>query len=342
LRWRYQAVHRRRGSSGRDASQVRVGLANSAKPSVLAVIASATAEVKGDDIDAVIRDLDHDLAPAVIAIHAPDYQGGLEEGYLAAVRALVALAEEDTTGERARHAASRAEEPPRVTVLAGAHLTPADARELRDTVEAFGLTPVLVPDLGALDGSRERFSAVASGGTTLAELRSIGERPHARALGVAGPAARDLAARFGTPYTVLDDVWARRHRPAARHAHAAVGAGRSASPSRIASARRRDARRARPHRRAPDRARARARRCARYRGALRRDGGSPNARDRADAPHHARRIQADSVTVSDRQRARRPRPAGRQFARAPDGRSSRRAAAGMRLPRFEAFGLLGS
>ena len=89
-------------------------------------------------------------APHVLAVHAPDYAGGLEEGYLAAVRSLLTLAEPPAPGAAPR--------PPRVTVLAGSHLSPADARELRDIVEAFGLMPTIVPDLSALDGSRDAFS----------------------------------------------------------------------------------------------------------------------------------------------------------------------------------------
>jgi nitrogenase molybdenum-cofactor synthesis protein NifE len=171
------------------------GLADSAHPSLIAVISSAAAEVKGDDVDATVRELEREVDSAVIAVHAPDYAGGFEEGYLAAVRALVALAGGCDGGP----VASR-----QVTVLAGAHLTPADVREVRDMMEAFGLRPVLVPDVGALDGSREGLSAVASGGTTLGEVRSIAASEHTLVLGASlESAARDLAERFATPYTVL-------------------------------------------------------------------------------------------------------------------------------------------
>lgn len=201
------------------------GLADSARPSVIALISSAVAEVKGDDLDAVVRELDGEVEPAVIAVHAPDYAGGFEEGYLAAVRAVLALAEAGAdsgdgvaSGRAATDAAlcavggsaaGSADAGPaasrQVTVLLGAHLTPADAREVRDTLEAFGLTPVLVPDLGALDGSREGLSATASGGATLAEVRSISASEHTLVLGASlESAARDLAERFGTPYAVLD------------------------------------------------------------------------------------------------------------------------------------------
>ncbi len=103
--------------------------------------------------------LDRELEARVISVHAPDYAGGLEDGYLAAVRSLIALAA-DSHPETPR-------DPWRVTVLAGSHLSPGDVRELRDIAESFGLETVMVPDLSALDGSRVGLSALATGGVTL-------------------------------------------------------------------------------------------------------------------------------------------------------------------------------
>lgn len=170
-----------------------------ASPEVVTLVGGSLAAVKGDDLDALVRDLDKELGPAVLAVHAPDHEGGLESGYAAAVEALVALAEPPERGG--------ATDPRQITVLAGAHLTPADARWLRETVLSFGLTPVFVPDPGALDGSREGFSQLAQGGTTLAELRTVGSSTHTVVIGVSlQPAAEILAGRFGTPLTVLDSV----------------------------------------------------------------------------------------------------------------------------------------
>jgi len=168
-------------------------------PDVIALVSGGLAEVKGDDTDAVARVLDRELGAAVLPVHAPDYHGGLEDGYLAAVRALITLAEEP--------AASAAPDPWRVTVLAGPSLSPADVRELRDTVEAFGLEVVMVPDLSALDGSRQGLSVLASGGVTLSQLRALAGSSHTLVIGASlEPAARDLRERFATPYTVLDSA----------------------------------------------------------------------------------------------------------------------------------------
>ena len=82
--------------------------------------------------------------PAVPVVWAstPDYCGSLEEGYAAAVEAIVATLAEG--GEKM---------PGQVNLLPGAHLTPADVEELKGIVEAFGLTVLAIPDAAnALDG----------------------------------------------------------------------------------------------------------------------------------------------------------------------------------------------
>lgn len=160
---------------------------------VVAVVSSALAAVKGDDVRAVVTSFHSDeRRAAVVAIDAPDYALGLEGGYLAAVRSLLTLAEDAPVSSR------------QVTLLGGSHLTPADFVELRELADSFGLRPVIVPDLGALDGSRPAHGPLADGGTTLAELRSLGASTHTLVLGASlEAAARDLEARFGTPFTVL-------------------------------------------------------------------------------------------------------------------------------------------
>jgi len=167
----------------------------SAGPDLVALVSGGLSEVKGDDVDASAEQLRRELECEVVAVRAPDYKGGFEEGFAAAVEALVALAPERALEVDAQQ----------LTVLAGSQLTPGDALELRAIVEAFGLSPVIVPDLGALDGSRDTFSPLAEGGTTVPELLSLARSAHTLVLGPSlEPAARVLARRHGTPYTVLD------------------------------------------------------------------------------------------------------------------------------------------
>lgn len=168
-------------------------------PDVIALVSGGLAEVKGEDVDALVRTLDRELEACVLSVHAPDYVGGIEEGYLAAVRSLLTLAEDP--------APSAKPDPWRVTVLAGPHLSPADVRELSDIVKSFGLESVIVPDLSALDGSRQGLSALAAGGVTLSQLRALATSKHTIVIGGSlEPAARDLRERFETPYTVIDSA----------------------------------------------------------------------------------------------------------------------------------------
>jgi nitrogenase molybdenum-cofactor synthesis protein NifE len=177
--------------------------ADGERPDIVALIGGGLSEVKGDDVAAVARRLDAEHAPAVIAVSAPDYEGGLEEGYAAAVAALAALADDRAPADSRCVDGDRH----RITVLAGAHLTPGDVTWLRETCEDFGLDPTILPDLGALDGSRQGLSPLASGGTPLSRIRRLGTSAHTLVLGASlEPVARSLRERFGTPYTVLDSV----------------------------------------------------------------------------------------------------------------------------------------
>jgi len=169
------------------------------RPELVALISGALTEVKGEDIHALAHMLDAQWEPTVMAVQAADYDGGLEEGYAATVAALAELAEDV--------ALSSHPDPDRITVLAGAHLTPGDAVWLRDTCEEFGLQPTVLPDLGALDGSRQGLSALATGGTSLADIRSLGCAAHTLVIGASlEGVARSLHGRFGTPYTVIDSA----------------------------------------------------------------------------------------------------------------------------------------
>jgi nitrogenase molybdenum-cofactor synthesis protein NifE len=169
------------------------------RPDLVALVSGALTEVKGEDVHALAHKLDSQFGPTIVAVQAADYDGGLEEGYATTVAALAALADDV--------APSAHPGPDRITVLAGAYLTPGDAVWLHDTCEEFGLQPILLPDLGALDGNRQGLSPLATGGTSLADIRSLGDSSHTLVLGASlEGVARSLHGRFGTPYTVIDSA----------------------------------------------------------------------------------------------------------------------------------------
>jgi len=161
------------------------------QPDLIAMLSSGLSEVKGDDPEAALRGIDMGSVD-ILPIATPDYTGGLEEGFAAAVTALVALALPGTRKQR------------RVNILAGPGLTPADCRVVRSIAASCGLVATILPDLSALEGGRGGYSGLASGGTPLAAIRDMGRACLTIALGasLAGAAAR-LEQTCGVPFKVL-------------------------------------------------------------------------------------------------------------------------------------------
>jgi len=164
------------------------------RPGVVGVMTSGLTETMGDDVRSAIAQFreehpEHAEVPVVWA-STPDYCGSLQEGYAAAVESLLGLAE---GGEPA---------PGQVTLLPGAHLTPAEVEELKALVEAFGLVPIAVPDASnALDGHvDDDVSPPSTGGAPVAQLRTAGRSVATLYVGdsLAGAALR-LEERLGVP-----------------------------------------------------------------------------------------------------------------------------------------------
>jgi nitrogenase molybdenum-cofactor synthesis protein NifE len=191
------------------------GFVEKNRPALVGVLTTGLSEVKGDDVEAVVRSQESGVGSKagktrIIRIATPDYDGGLETGYARAVESIIGIAECGVrNAELPRTSPSprgeRIEARGQINILAGSHLTPADAGELREIVGSFGMRAILLPDLSALDGSRQGFSPLAAGGTTIEELNSMGSSVFTIALGTSmGPAARLLQQKFGIEYRVFD------------------------------------------------------------------------------------------------------------------------------------------
>jgi Nitrogenase molybdenum-iron protein, alpha and beta chains len=128
----------------------------------------------------------------------PDFKGAFQDGWAATVTRLVETLVEAPNG------------PPRrgqVNLLPGCHLTPGDIEELREIIEAFGLVPVILPDLSdSLDGHiPDDFTPTTLGGTTLADIAGMGRSELTLAIGEQmRPAAAALGARTGVPYVLFE------------------------------------------------------------------------------------------------------------------------------------------
>jgi nitrogenase molybdenum-cofactor synthesis protein NifE len=174
-------------------------------PDIIGVLTSGLSEVKGDDINSAVEKMrasvkNNGQRCEIIAVSTPDYEGGLETGYANAVGSV--LEDIADTGETRGLSAGR-----RINVLAGSHLTPSDFLELREIIESFGLRPVMLPDLSALDGSREGFSPLAVGGSRVDEIKAMAMSEFTIAIGVSMDApARVLKKRFGIEYRIFESI----------------------------------------------------------------------------------------------------------------------------------------
>ncbi len=181
--------------SEENAVKAVEGLVEKNSPDVIGILTTGLSEAKGDDLPGTLKMLDGTSDTVIVHVSTPDYAGGLETGYAKAVEALVASINKSKKTQLGNG---------QVNVLAGSHLTPADFTELREMIESFGLRPIMIPDLAALDGSRKGVSALAIGGTTVDDLRAAANSEFTIAVGAAMelPSIK-LKEQFGMEYRVF-------------------------------------------------------------------------------------------------------------------------------------------
>ena len=189
-------------------------LLEKSNPEIIGLCTTGLTETRGDDMQGILKDLrqrNPQLASLPIAFAStPDFKGALQDGYAAAVEALV----RDVPGQGGQPSAScypyaTPGLPSQVTVLAGSSLAPGDVQALKDMVTAFGLNPVLVPDLStSLDGHlSDGYTGLTSGGTTLSQLKSLDYSVFTLAVGHSMKlAAEILQQRFGTEFRLFDSL----------------------------------------------------------------------------------------------------------------------------------------
>lgn len=184
-----------------NVEKALLNIRSRAKPAVIAICSTGLTETKGDDVDAYIK-LAKAKHPAlgdteIVYVSTPDYVGAFQDGWAKAVAKLTATLPEPGVARRDGL----------VAILPGSHLTPGDLDEIRELVEAFGLSPVFVPDVsGSLDGHiPEQWLGTTIGGVPLADIRGLGASVHTLAIGEQmRPAARALEERCGVPFTVFE------------------------------------------------------------------------------------------------------------------------------------------
>ncbi len=174
-------------------------LCEKSKPDIIGLITTGLSETQGSDIHRVTKEFrarhpEH-VGITVVPVNAPDTAGCLESGFALAVEALIAtlVPESSVAGRR----------PKQVNVLAGSVLTPGDIEAIKEWIEAFGLRPVVLPDIGdSLDGHlvETEFSSLTIGGTPRSEIAHMGESVATLVVGASLHRAADLLrARTGVP-----------------------------------------------------------------------------------------------------------------------------------------------
>jgi nitrogenase molybdenum-iron protein NifN len=168
-------------------------------PTLIGIATTCLSETIGDDVPMFIRQYracaDSESLPPMVHVSTPSYQGthmaGFHQAVLATVRALA--------GDSSPAGAHQ------VNLMPGM-LSPADLRHLKAMVEAFGLTPMLLPDYSqTLDGGLwQTYQRIPSGGTPVTDIAAAGTARASIELGrilatTPTTAATDLQARFGVP-----------------------------------------------------------------------------------------------------------------------------------------------
>ncbi|MDQ7990417.1 MAG: nitrogenase iron-molybdenum cofactor biosynthesis protein NifN [Candidatus Dactylopiibacterium sp.] len=168
-------------------------------PDLIGLATTGLAETQGSDVQRLIRRFRSEYPQfarvAVVPVATPDFSGSLETGFAAAVEATLA-----TLLPHTRRAGLRARQ---VNVLANASLTPGDLEAIRAWCEAFGLAPVILPDLGdSLDGHlvEAGHTPLTLGGTPVEDIATMGESAATLVIGASVERAADLLReRSGVP-----------------------------------------------------------------------------------------------------------------------------------------------
>ncbi|MEW8390729.1 MAG: nitrogenase iron-molybdenum cofactor biosynthesis protein NifN [Candidatus Thiodiazotropha sp.] len=170
-------------------------IAGKNQPSLLGVPTTGLSETQGSDVRMAVKMFrqkypEFDAIP-VVPVSTPDYSGCLETGFARAVEAIIKTVVPAAEDARTRPGRRRRQ----VNILVGSSLTPGDLEELKEIVEAFGLRPVVIPDLSdSLDGhlGEGDFSPLTIGGAPVSELSTLGDAAASLVIGASMNKAADL------------------------------------------------------------------------------------------------------------------------------------------------------
>ncbi len=188
--------------------QALATIAGKNRPAVIGLCTTGLSETQGSDIRRCVKEFraaHPEFADVqVVPVNSTDTIGCLETGFALAVEAII-----DTLVEKSAHGSVSSQQSlvgrrlKQVNVLASSLLTPSDIEAIKDWIEAFGLRPVVLPDLSdSLDGHlvAEEFTPLTVGGTPVPEIFTLGEAAATLVIGASLTRAADkLKEKTGVP-----------------------------------------------------------------------------------------------------------------------------------------------
>ena len=172
-----------------------------AGPRLIGLCSTALTETRDEDVRGDLRSIMlrhpewNDLS--VVYAATPDFAGSLEVGWASAVQAMIS----DLVDDEPRPRILR-----QINLLPASYMTPADVEEVREVIESFGLSAIVLPDLSsALDGHvPDEYVPTSLGGTRVEQVARMGASQMTLAIGehMRG-AAETLERRAGVPFRVF-------------------------------------------------------------------------------------------------------------------------------------------
>jgi len=164
-------------------------------PRVLGIATTCLTETIGDDVELIIGELLRD-EPAlreveIIPVSTPSYSGGHYNGFHDSCVALISrLAQGGPRGDG-------------VNLFPG-FLSPADIRHLKDVMDGFGLSAVIIPDISeTLDGGIvDSYRRIPAGGTPLEAVRRTGTAAFSLEFSAATPGRQSAALLLKESFSV--------------------------------------------------------------------------------------------------------------------------------------------